>query len=970
MLLHVVECGSLLQMRWTVGKWSKGWKLVSRRGIQTEVTFAIGSEFLRHTLDDSEPIAELQRNMTRITYYQMWGKPGATANEHTFEVRLKNRHSRSSSLPLWSPGNCNFTMSLSRWLVPFPNYVGWGQPHFSIERVLLRVMELAREGPSGMASIFCITTACHALESMSNGLLLLVVSCESPRWIQPIDLLMCRNISVMPSLVNIASSVHNTMAGKTGLAMRCCQNRLVKSSRRGQSSLLPHVLFRVHRYCMPPCNMTQCDDITARQFKALHLEAMAYLMREAVPPLSCTQRSVSHTEKLQYCLPECASVSTLVTVSRLMPEVTESSLTLRLLAFLTAATATATACMGWYHVQYSRVGSLEFYFVLPVILAVEGERPRGIQERASIRPTVSRRTFILKFVDFTLKFCKCTFCTNRHYFNHSVFSINCLVIIACRICTYRCSKTYYRQHLLTPSKPILADLGTFFQCIALHKRHGSNVAILHRAKRTLRTDRSLKQTSILTIGENSIAESALATTITTVGWMLVLSPAPGSREPSTASITGRTEYNSRLPTREYYTWYKPIPAVAIAFLAYAQQPDVIKYLNLLVRNANRRRVREIYVTSGIRQVTWIQHGGQDGRRPTGMTQHEQFRAPTPNADVPKSSSPQRLANALGQSGIILQLLESLYNPMLRSFRRDNVCCILCSIVVKRRTYQSTEAGIFFFAARLIFQDIPTDDPTGDTACSNQRGYAVAERLACSPPTKANQPGHSRIFARGNLAGRCHWSAGFLGNLPFPPPLHSGARSYSPQSTASAFKASLLRATHSNQRLPLIVNGEPRMAGCWNKLQCTLNDSCMARLLTSNLGEPGIRYPAGSSGFPLFGNVVGHCCWPVGFLGDISFPPPFFIPSLASSFAVFMTSQLTSARRQTFKFLVREPTFINRLRCSLLDVRLGDTGIVVGRETLSFDVGLSIMPFQHLFHQIHFWKIRRPDLLGVDATMDG
>ncbi|KAJ8868749.1 hypothetical protein PR048_030289 [Dryococelus australis] len=48
-----------------------------------------------------------------------------------------------------------------------------------------------------------------------------------------------------------------------------------------------------------------------------------------------------------------------------------------------------------------------------------------------------------------------------------------------------------------------------------------------------------------------------------------------------------------------------------------------------------------------------------------------------------------------------------------------------------------------------------------------------------------RPVHSRIFACGNRAGRCHWSAGFSWGLPFPPPpppLHSGAAPYSPQFT--------------------------------------------------------------------------------------------------------------------------------------------------------------------------------------------
>ncbi|KAJ8868484.1 hypothetical protein PR048_030012 [Dryococelus australis] len=58
-----------------------------------------------------------------------------------------------------------------------------------------------------------------------------------------------------------------------------------------------------------------------------------------------------------------------------------------------------------------------------------------------------------------------------------------------------------------------------------------------------------------------------------------------------------------------------------------------------------------------------------------------------------------------------------------------------------------------------------------TYVANPPPPLVVERLACSPPTMA---GH-RIFARGNRAGRCFWSASFLGNLPFPPlhsPLHT------------------------------------------------------------------------------------------------------------------------------------------------------------------------------------------------------
>ncbi|KAJ8890393.1 hypothetical protein PR048_009901 [Dryococelus australis] len=56
-----------------------------------------------------------------------------------------------------------------------------------------------------------------------------------------------------------------------------------------------------------------------------------------------------------------------------------------------------------------------------------------------------------------------------------------------------------------------------------------------------------------------------------------------------------------------------------------------------------------------------------------------------------------------------------------------------------------------------------------------------------------QPGHSRIFACGNRAGRYRWSGGFLEDLPFPPSFHSRAAPYSPESPSSPLKLSLLRA---------------------------------------------------------------------------------------------------------------------------------------------------------------------------------
>ncbi|KAJ8887529.1 hypothetical protein PR048_013745 [Dryococelus australis] len=60
------------------------------------------------------------------------------------------------------------------------------------------------------------------------------------------------------------------------------------------------------------------------------------------------------------------------------------------------------------------------------------------------------------------------------------------------------------------------------------------------------------------------------------------------------------------------------------------------------------------------------------------------------------------------------------------------------------------------------------------------------------------PAH-RIFESGNHAGVCRWSAGLLGDLPFPPPFHSGAAPCSPQSLSSDPNTSLLTAVQISSR---------------------------------------------------------------------------------------------------------------------------------------------------------------------------
>ncbi|KAJ8867518.1 hypothetical protein PR048_031320 [Dryococelus australis] len=91
------------------------------------------------------------------------------------------------------------------------------------------------------------------------------------------------------------------------------------------------------------------------------------------------------------------------------------------------------------------------------------------------------------------------------------------------------------------------------------------------------------------------------------------------------------------------------------------------------------------------------------------------------------------------------------------------------------------------------------DALGETHFNTVRRFraAVAERLASHQDEPGSIPGRvtPRIFACGDHAGRCLWWAGFLGDLPFPPPFHSGAAPRSHQPHSSAYNTSML--THSD-----------------------------------------------------------------------------------------------------------------------------------------------------------------------------
>ncbi|KAJ8865888.1 hypothetical protein PR048_033411 [Dryococelus australis] len=79
-----------------------------------------------------------------------------------------------------------------------------------------------------------------------------------------------------------------------------------------------------------------------------------------------------------------------------------------------------------------------------------------------------------------------------------------------------------------------------------------------------------------------------------------------------------------------------------------------------------------------------------------------------------------------------------------------------------------------------------------------RGVTVDRQLASHQGEPGSLPGRgpSRFFARGNRSGQCRWSEGFVGDIAYPRPWHSGAAPYTTRdSPSSALKTSLLRTTH-------------------------------------------------------------------------------------------------------------------------------------------------------------------------------
>ncbi|KAJ8882736.1 hypothetical protein PR048_014549 [Dryococelus australis] len=141
---------------------------------------------------------------------------------------------------------------------------------------------------------------------------------------------------------------------------------------------------------------------------------------------------------------------------------------------------------------------------------------------------------------------------------------------------------------------------------------------------------------------------------------------------------------------------------------------------------------------------------------------------------------------------------------LRSSKVYTAALIKCSIATTRKVLNWRAISSLRCVYLWDFKSNNAVILLGEITAPLLRGQKqkwVAERLACSPPTKAirvqSPAGSLRIFACGNRAGRCRWSTGFLGDLPFPPPFHSGDAPYSPQSPLSALKTSTFQPVSSS-----------------------------------------------------------------------------------------------------------------------------------------------------------------------------
>ncbi|KAJ8876005.1 hypothetical protein PR048_023913 [Dryococelus australis] len=244
------------------------------------------------------------------------------------------------------------------------------------------------------------------------------------------------------------------------------------------------------------------------------------------------------------------------------------------------------------------------------------------------------------------------------------------------------------------------------------------------------------------------------------------------------------------------------------------------------------------------------------------------------------------------------------------------CIVVCLIVWT--TDAVDEAASTPAPRRHAGNMIVTDDIVLEDLVTGSSGSGMLLPITAAMASHSNmiQPAchtlyamRSRIFACGNHAGR--WSACFLGDLPFSPPLHIGTASYSPhltligsqdldldvESRPNIFTHSILTSFHPHFHSNIIIKWQDSP---WVVCIYTLSSARKVVLWSGSVERlESARLPPRRTGFnpcsdhsAIFAcsNRVGQCRFSVceggggGFLEDLPFAPPFHsgaAPILAS-----------------------------------------------------------------------------------------
>ncbi|KAJ8874836.1 hypothetical protein PR048_022725 [Dryococelus australis] len=178
----------------------------------------------------------------------------------------------------------------------------------------------------------------------------------------------------------------------------------------------------------------------------------------------------------------------------------------------------------------------------------------------------------------------------------------------------------------------------------------------------------------------------------------------------------------------------------------------------------------------------------------------------------------------------------------------------------------------------------------------------------------------RVIACGNDVGRRSWSTGFLGDLPFPPPLYFGAAPYTPHFTLISSQDFDLRVAQTSPIThPIRLNNSPCVRDREAQgdkgdtdTRTKYSDAVTRRdlnwrsvfsyvcpmdltLLTTHLPrkQTVLNFHWGLSRIFACGNRAGRCRWSAGFLGISSFPR-LFIPALLRTHLTYPTSALKTS----------------------------------------------------------------------------